>query len=76
MSIRKMLVTALTNLLKVKSIITLAIIATTCYLAIEQWIPVEVFTAFVSAVITYYFTKPHNEQDGQESKSTDSSDNA
>ena len=75
MSIRKTLIVTLANLLKVKSLTTLAIIATTCYLAIEQWIPVEVFTAFVSAVITYYFTKPNSEQDGTEAKKTEPSDN-
>jgi len=58
MQIRKMITLVFVNLFKVKSLITLAVIGVTCYLAAIRYIPVEVFTAFASAIITYYFTKP------------------
>lgn len=48
---------AIVELLKVKTIVTLALIFTTCYLALKDRIDVAVFTTLVSAVITYYFTK-------------------
>ena len=51
------LIGAIVDLLKVKTLITLVLIFTTCYLAVDNRIDVAVFTTLVSAVITYYFTK-------------------
>ena len=53
----------LKNLLKVKSIITLAIIFTLCYETIIGVVPIELFTAIASAVVTYYFTKELNKKE-------------
>lgn len=47
----------LQNLLKLKSIVTIAMTAVFCYLSIIRVIPVELFIAQFAAVITYYFTK-------------------
>ena len=47
----------LTNLLKVKSIDTIALVAVFCYLAIIGSVPIELFMTIITAVITYYFTK-------------------
>ena len=58
MQIKKILALTFANLLKIKSLITLAIIGVTCYLAITKILPVEAFTGFAGAIITYYFTKP------------------
>ena len=48
----------LTKLADVKSIVTFALVGTLCYLAIRQGtqIPTELFTAVVTAVMTYFFT--------------------
>ena len=47
----------LANLLKVKTIISLAVIFTTCYLTIEKELDTETFMVITSAIITYYFNK-------------------
>ena len=49
--------TAITNLLKVKSIITLAIIGGVTYGFVVGTVPSEAYCAFAGSVITYYFTK-------------------
>ena len=51
------LITAVVDLLKVKSLITIAMVFTTCYLALQGVISVEVFISLVASIITYYFTK-------------------
>lgn len=51
------LIIALVELLKVKTIITLAMIFTACYLALTDKLDVAVFVGLVTSVITYYFTK-------------------
>lgn len=55
-------VSAIVELLKVKTIVTLALIFTTCYLALKDRIDIAVFTTLVSAVITYYFTKKDSDK--------------
>lgn len=45
------------NLFKVKTILSLAVIATTCILTFKNIVSVEAFMAIASAIITYYFTK-------------------
>ena len=47
----------LANLLKVKTILSLAVIFTVCKLTFNNVVSVEAFMSIASAVITYYFTK-------------------
>lgn len=51
----------LANLFKVKTILSLAVIFTTCVLTFKSIISVEAFMAIASAIITYYFTKKETE---------------
>ena len=51
----------LANLLKVKTILSLSVIFTTCVLTFKNIISVEAFMAIASAIITYYFTKKETE---------------
>lgn len=53
----------LANLLKVKTIISLAVIFTTCYLTIKGSLDTETFMVITSAIITYYFNKKENQND-------------
>ncbi len=50
------------NLFKVKTILSIAVILTTCILTYRNIISVEAFMAIASAIITYYFTKPEKEE--------------
>ena len=50
------------NLLKVKTILSLCVIITTCILTFKGIISVEAFMAIASAIITYYFTKSEKEE--------------
>lgn len=52
----------LANLFKVKTILSLCVIATTCILTFKNIISVEAFMAIASAIITYYFTKAENKE--------------
>lgn len=52
----------LANLLKVKTILSLAVIFTTCVLTYKNIISVEGFMAIASAIITYYFTKKEDNE--------------
>lgn len=45
------------NLFKVKTILSLCVIITTCILTFKNVVSVEAFMAIASAIITYYFTK-------------------
>lgn len=45
------------NLFKVKTILSLSVIITTCILTFKNIVSVEAFMAIASAIITYYFTK-------------------
>ena len=56
-----LLIKNLANLLKVKTILSLAVIATTCILTFKNIVSVEAFMAIASAIITYYFTKRETE---------------
>ena len=51
------LILAVVELLKVKSIITIVMILTACYLALTGKVDIAVFVGMVTSVITYYFTK-------------------
>lgn len=50
------------KLIELKSIVTMALIGCTCYLAIKSnfTIAPEFFASIVTAVITYYFTRKEN----------------
>lgn len=50
------------NLFKVKTILSLCVIITTCVLTFKNVISVEAFMAIASAIITYYFTKKEKEE--------------
>ena len=52
----------LANLLKVKSIISIAVVFTTCYLTCQGTIEVAIFMSMATAIITYYFTKENNKE--------------
>ncbi len=58
----KQLLLNLANLLKVKTILSLAVIITTCILTFKGVISVESFMAIASAIITYYFTKKEDKE--------------
>ena len=47
----------ITNLFKLKSILSLMFCITTCYLALKDKIEMETFMAITMAIITYYFTR-------------------
>lgn len=54
----------LIKLLKVKSIITLAVMAVFCVLALAEKIPSELTASVITAIVTYYFTKREEIQEG------------
>ncbi len=51
------------NLLKVKTILSLAVIFTVCRLTFNGVVSVEAFMAIASAIITYYFTKSNENKE-------------
>lgn len=53
---------ALTNLIKVKTIITLAITGAMIYGFIKGKISTELFMPIVTMILTYYFTKKEESQ--------------
>ena len=50
------------KLFKVKTILGLLVIVTTCILTFKNVVSVEAFMAIASAIITYYFTKKEKEE--------------
>lgn len=50
------------NLFKVKTILSLSVIFTTCILTFKGVLSIESFMAIASAIITYYFTKKEKEE--------------
>ena len=63
MKVYETILNNLANLLKVKSIISIAVVFTTCYLTCKGTIEVAIFMSMASAIITYYFTKDNNKND-------------
>ena len=61
--ILEQLMSNISNLLKVKSIISIAVVFTTCYLTCKGTIEVAIFMSMATAIITYYFTKDNNNKD-------------
>ncbi len=59
----KVLLTNIANLLKVKSLISIFVVFTTCYLTCTGTIEVAIFMSMATAIITYYFTKDNNKND-------------
>ena len=57
------LLTNIANLFKVKTILSLCVIVTTCILTFKNIVSVEAFMAIASAIITYYFTKKEDNVD-------------
>ena len=53
-------ITALINLFKVKTLITLAITTIFCILAYKEVLPIETTTMVIGMVFTYYFNKDAN----------------
>lgn len=51
------LVNAIIDLLKVKTILSLMVLTTTCVLAFKGLIDMGAFLTIASAIITYYFTR-------------------
>ena len=51
----------ITNLLKVKTIITLMVLMVFCILALKRVVPVEQFVSVVMMIITYFFNKDFKE---------------
>ena len=58
----KKLLENIANLFKVKTILSLCVIITTCILTFNGVVSVEAFMAIASAIITYYFTKNDKEE--------------
>ena len=55
----------LADLFKVKTLITLAIIASLCYAFLHGMVQTELFAAIASSVVTYYFTKAEDISNAQ-----------
>ncbi len=64
----KILLENIAKLFKVKSIITIVIIFTVCFLTINGQIDTAVFTTIATLVVQYYFKKDDgkNEEKGRE----------
>lgn len=63
MEVLKLIGKNFANLLKVKTILSLAVIFTTCILTFKSVVSVEAFMAIASAIITYYFTKKEDKEE-------------
>jgi hypothetical protein len=55
----------LENLIKVKTIITLATTGLFIYLAIKEILPVETSSMVIGMVFTYYFNKDKNKNESE-----------
>lgn len=53
----KIFIKNLANLFKVKTILSLLVIITTCVLTFKGTVSVEAFMAIAGSIITYYFNK-------------------
>ena len=51
------------NLFKVKTILSLLVIVTTCILTFRDIISVEAFMAIAASIITYYFTRKEDTEE-------------
>ena len=53
---------AITNLLKVKSLMTIAVMTVFVVLSLQEKLEPTLTASVITAVITYYFTKENNEK--------------
>ena len=51
------------NLFKVKTILSLLVIITTCILTFRNVVSVEAFMAIAASIITYYFTRTEEKEE-------------
>lgn len=51
------------NLFKVKTILSLLVIVTTCILTFKDFVSVEAFMTIAASIITYYFTRKENTEE-------------
>ena len=56
---------AITNLLKVKSIMTIAVMVVFVVLSLEEKLEPTLTASVITAVITYYFTKKETDKGGE-----------
>ena len=57
------LLTNLANLFKVKTILSLVVVITTCILTFKGIIDVVAFMAMATAIVTYYFTRKDDKEE-------------
>ena len=57
-----LLLTNIAKLFKVKTILSLLVIITTCILTFRNVVSVEAFMAIAASIITYYFTRTEDSQ--------------
>jgi hypothetical protein len=63
--VEKKFIGNIADLFKVKTVLSLCVIITTCVLTFKSSISVEAFMAIASAIITYYFTRTENKENGE-----------
>ena len=59
------------NLFKVKTILSLLVIITTCILTFRNVVSVEAFMAIAASIITYYFTRTEEKEEVLNNKETE-----
>lgn len=57
-----LLLTNIAKLFKVKTILSLLVIITTCILTFRNVVSVEAFMAIAASIITYYFTRTEDSE--------------
>ena len=57
-----LLIKNIANLFKVKTILSLLVIVTTCLLTYKNVVSVEAFMAIAASIITYYFTREDDKE--------------
>lgn len=62
------------NLFKVKTILSLLVIITTCVLTFRNVVSVEAFMAIAASIITYYFTRTEEKEEIANNKGTEIAD--
>lgn len=58
---QKRLMSNIADLFKVKTILSICVVLTTCILTFKGVISTESFMAIVGAIITYYFTRKNED---------------
>jgi len=65
------ILTNIANLFKVKTIVTLVIVLTFCFLTLRQINVSNEFVMIATAIITYYFAKPESRREAAERKAAE-----